>query len=155
MEPITWLLTQIDPVLIHPYRWFENPMLGWWVGTFILALWASLLGELTLAVAYRLNRKYIAKRIDVDIRSLRKKGLHLVFEQGNSEAGSVGQLVVRGNDKHQPETDGDSLENKWIQLQFGVLRNPRTGPRPARRSSVRSGKSARRRHACRLPRHRR
>jgi hypothetical protein len=64
MEQIAWLLTQIDPVLIYPYRWFEHPMLGWWVGTFILALWASLLGELTLAVAYRLNRKYIARNLD-------------------------------------------------------------------------------------------
>ena len=64
MEPITWLLTKIDPVLIYPYRWFENPMLGWWMGTFILALWASLLGELTLAAAYRLNRSHIARNLD-------------------------------------------------------------------------------------------
>ena len=60
MEQIAWFLAKIDPVLISPYRWFENPLLGWWVGTFILALWASLLGELTLAVAYRMNRKHIA-----------------------------------------------------------------------------------------------
>ena len=64
MEQITWLLTTIDPVLIYPYRLFENPMLGWWVGTFILALWASLFGELTLAVAYRINRRHIAKKLD-------------------------------------------------------------------------------------------
>ena len=64
MEQITWFLTKIDPVLIYPYRLFENPMLGWWVGTFILALWASLFGELTLAVAYRINRRHIAKKLD-------------------------------------------------------------------------------------------
>ena len=64
MEQITWLLTKIDPVLIYPYRLFENPMIGWWVGTFILALWASLFGELTLAVAYRINRRHIAKNLD-------------------------------------------------------------------------------------------
>jgi hypothetical protein len=64
MDVITWLLNTIDPVLIAPYRWFANPMLGWWVGTFALALWASLLGELTLAVAYRVNRRYIAKNLE-------------------------------------------------------------------------------------------
>jgi hypothetical protein len=64
MEQIAWLLTKIDPLLISPYRWFENPMLGWWAGTFILALWATLLGELTLAVAYRMNRSQIAKNWD-------------------------------------------------------------------------------------------
>jgi hypothetical protein len=64
MEQISWFLTKIDPVLIFPYRLFENPLLGWWVGTFILALWASLLGELTLAVAYRINRNHIAKNWD-------------------------------------------------------------------------------------------
>ena len=64
MEQIAWFLAKVDPVLISPYRWFENPMLGWWVGTFLLALWASLLGELTLAVAYRVNRNQIAKNWD-------------------------------------------------------------------------------------------
>jgi hypothetical protein len=64
MEQIAWFLVKIDPVLIYPYRWFENPMIGWWVGTFILALWASLLGELTLAVAYRINRSHIARNLD-------------------------------------------------------------------------------------------
>ena len=61
MDAINWFLNTIDPVLISPYRWFENPMLGWWVGTFVLAFWATLLGELTLAVAYHINRSHIAK----------------------------------------------------------------------------------------------
>ena len=64
MEQIDWFLSSIDPVLIFPYRWFENPMLGWWMGTFVLSLWASLLSELTLAVAYRMNRNHIARRIN-------------------------------------------------------------------------------------------
>jgi hypothetical protein len=58
------ILSIIDPLLIAPYRWFTDPMLGWWVGTFVLALWATILGELTLAVAYRANRKYIAKNFE-------------------------------------------------------------------------------------------
>ncbi|MGD9135465.1 MAG: hypothetical protein PVH42_01855 [Desulfobacterales bacterium] len=61
MDTITWLLNTIDPVLISPYRWFENPLLGWWLGTFILAGWSALIGELTLAVAYHINRRHVAK----------------------------------------------------------------------------------------------
>jgi hypothetical protein len=64
MDLINWFLNTIDPVLISPYRWFENPLLGWWAGTFVLALWAALLGELTLAIAYRINRSHIAKNME-------------------------------------------------------------------------------------------
>jgi len=62
MDPILKLLIKVDPVLIAPYRWFDDPMIGWWVGTSILTLWATFLGELTLAVAYRVNRAYMAKK---------------------------------------------------------------------------------------------
>ena len=61
MDAIARVLHKIDPVLIAPYRFFDDPMLGWWVGTFVLALWAAFLGELTLAVAYRVNRGPIAR----------------------------------------------------------------------------------------------
>ncbi|MFO7783062.1 MAG: hypothetical protein R6V25_00365 [Desulfatiglandales bacterium] len=54
-------MPKIDFVLIAPYRFFSNPMAGWWVGTFVLAFWATLLGELTLALAYRLNRHAMDK----------------------------------------------------------------------------------------------
>jgi hypothetical protein len=64
MDIIHWFLNSIDPVLISPYRWFENPLLGWWAGTFVLAVWAGLLGELTLAIAYRINRSHIARNMD-------------------------------------------------------------------------------------------
>jgi len=61
VDTIKWVLGKIDPVLIAPYRFFDDPLIGWWVGTFVLALWAAFLGELTLAVAYRVNRDPIAK----------------------------------------------------------------------------------------------
>ena len=46
----------IDAILIAPYRWPADPVVGWWVGTVLLALWAVLAGEATLALAYRVNR---------------------------------------------------------------------------------------------------
>jgi len=61
MDVFTDLIHGLDPVLIAPYRWFQDPLIGWLVGTFILALWASVLGLLTLAVAYRVNRVYVKK----------------------------------------------------------------------------------------------
>ncbi|MGB5987499.1 MAG: hypothetical protein WBG37_19495 [Desulfobacterales bacterium] len=64
MDIVTQFLHGVDPVLIAPFRWLENPALGWWTGTFFLALWATVLGELTLAVAYRVNRAQVAKNFD-------------------------------------------------------------------------------------------
>ena len=61
MDIITRFLHLVDPILIAPYRWFDNPTVGWWTGTFCLAVWATVLGELTLAVAYRVNRIYVEK----------------------------------------------------------------------------------------------
>lgn len=60
MNPVEKLMASIDPILIAPYRMFEDPMLGWWFGTTVLAFWAVLVGELTLAVVYRINRKPMA-----------------------------------------------------------------------------------------------
>jgi hypothetical protein len=57
MDPIAPFLSLIDPVLIAPYRIFENPLIGWWAGTFVLAFWSVLIGELTLIGVHRINRK--------------------------------------------------------------------------------------------------
>ena len=64
MDSIQGILTFIDPVLIYPYRLFDNPMAGWWVGTFCLAAWAVLIGELTMAVAGRINRSAVSTNLD-------------------------------------------------------------------------------------------
>jgi hypothetical protein len=61
MDPVSWFLQTIDPVLIAPYRWFENPVIGWWIGTVILAIWCTALGELTTAVMFRVNRAKIGE----------------------------------------------------------------------------------------------
>lgn len=62
MDPIAPFLVPLDPILVTPYRFFENPMIGWWVGTFVLAFWAVLLGEMTVALVSRINRKAIEHR---------------------------------------------------------------------------------------------
>jgi len=59
MDPINWLWHNLDPVLIAPFRLLKDPIWGWWLGTFVLACWAVLIGELTLAMVFRLNRRYV------------------------------------------------------------------------------------------------
>lgn len=64
MDTLQLILNTIDPVLIFPYRLFENPMTGWWIGTFLLAMWAVIIGEITLAVASRVNRAAVSDNLD-------------------------------------------------------------------------------------------
>jgi len=64
METINNLLLHLDPFLILPYRFFSNPMIGWWAGTGVLALWSVLLGEFTAAFVYRVNRGPIRENWD-------------------------------------------------------------------------------------------
>lgn len=53
------LLAFIDPFVIFPYRVFEawsgSPVAAWWGGTFVLSLWAAVLGWATSFLASRLN----------------------------------------------------------------------------------------------------
>ncbi|MCF8090892.1 MAG: hypothetical protein K9K40_00345 [Desulfotignum sp.] len=64
MDSIQGILNVIDPVLIYPFRMFDNPMAGWWMGTFCLAAWAVLIGEVTMAVAGRINRSAVSTNLD-------------------------------------------------------------------------------------------
>jgi hypothetical protein len=64
MDSITWLLTAVDPVLIAPFRFFTNSMVGWWAGITTLAFWSTLLGELTMAGVFRINHRAVMKNMD-------------------------------------------------------------------------------------------
>ena len=53
----------IDKILIGPYRWVHDPILGWLFGTFILCIWAVILGELTLNLAFWINKRYVKENL--------------------------------------------------------------------------------------------
>lgn len=53
------ILRLIDPILIFPYRWVGDSMLGFLIGTFCLGLLGVMLGELTISAAIRFNRRHI------------------------------------------------------------------------------------------------
>ena len=68
MDPVLWLMRWADPVLIAPYRWFDDPAWALWTGTAILTVWCTLIGELTMGVALRLNWKFVRKRTSEMVR---------------------------------------------------------------------------------------
>jgi hypothetical protein len=47
----------IDPALIFAFRITENPFMGYMLGNLYLAMICTLIGELTLAFLFKLNRK--------------------------------------------------------------------------------------------------
>ena len=51
----------LDLVLIMPYRFFGNPVAGFFFGTFVLCIGCVLLGEATFRLASRVNRVHIRK----------------------------------------------------------------------------------------------
>jgi hypothetical protein len=55
MEVLARLFQSIDTFLITPFRLPDNPIAGWWLGSSLLALWCTLLGDLSQALAYRAN----------------------------------------------------------------------------------------------------
>ncbi|RJQ78422.1 MAG: hypothetical protein C4519_12195 [Desulfobacteraceae bacterium] len=55
----TYMPAWIDALLIAPFRWPADALTGFWLGAFILAMHCVVLGELTLSVAIRLNRRHI------------------------------------------------------------------------------------------------
>ncbi|ADK84091.1 conserved hypothetical protein [Desulfarculus baarsii DSM 2075] len=63
-EIFQWLWAWLDAFLIGPYRWPAGAMAGWWLGTSLLAIWATLLGELTMAVGRRVNRRRVTAAND-------------------------------------------------------------------------------------------
>ncbi|MBC8177145.1 MAG: hypothetical protein ISR61_09585 [Desulfobacteraceae bacterium] len=63
MDFVSGFVETIDYFLIAPYRWSGNPVIGWWTGTTILAVWAALLGKLTIALVFRVNRSHIKETV--------------------------------------------------------------------------------------------
>ncbi|MBW1680074.1 MAG: hypothetical protein JRF59_05625 [Deltaproteobacteria bacterium] len=61
MDFFSTVFQWVDAFLIAPYRWPQYPAAGWWLGTALLAVWCTLLGEFTLAVCHRANRDHLRR----------------------------------------------------------------------------------------------
>ncbi len=51
----------LDPVLILFYRLTGQPLLDYWLGTFLLALLTVVIGELTISIVFRINKAHLDK----------------------------------------------------------------------------------------------
>ncbi len=56
------LYVLLDTFLIFPYRLFEHPLAGFFAGTAVLCIWTVLLGELTVPLLLRFNRRHLQRQ---------------------------------------------------------------------------------------------
>ena len=61
MKTLYAVYNWLDPLLIFFYRWPDNPVAGFFLGTFFLCLLCVIIGEITIIGLYRLNRNYYRK----------------------------------------------------------------------------------------------
>jgi hypothetical protein len=61
MKTLYAIYAWIDPLLIFFYRLPENPVAGFFLGTFFLCLLCVIIGEITIIIMYRFNRNYYRK----------------------------------------------------------------------------------------------
>ncbi len=92
MSLIDKLFNHIDAFLIFPYRIFENPMLGFMLGTGLLALWCVVIGKISLFAIYSFNKTHYealqnktAHAHDLSIKALKVKDKSS-YKVWNSEA---------------------------------------------------------------------
>lgn len=85
----------MDKVLMPFYRFPDNPLLGYFIGTFILSLACVIIGECSISLAFRLNKKNIvrdnneiARFQDLSIKALRA-GNKAAYKASNSIANDV------------------------------------------------------------------
>ena len=62
MDILTQTYQLLDALLIAPYRWPGNAVAGFYLGTALLALWCVVLGEVSMALAYRFNRRHYTEQ---------------------------------------------------------------------------------------------
>jgi hypothetical protein len=61
MEFLDNFYVYLDALLIAPYRISEVPIIGFYVGTFVLCMWCIIVGEITFRTAARANRNHLNK----------------------------------------------------------------------------------------------
>jgi uncharacterized MAPEG superfamily protein len=66
-----------DLILISPYRWLENPVAGFLLGTLVLSLWCVLVGKMTGLVVGMINRFHMGslERETVKMHNLSLKAI--------------------------------------------------------------------------------
>jgi hypothetical protein len=92
-------MEMLDPILIHLYRLTGHPLADYFLGTFLLAFLTVLVGELTISLVFRVNRKHLEtlndrvermKRLSEEaLRRDDEKGYRAVNQEGNDAFGQL------------------------------------------------------------------
>ncbi|MCF8032027.1 MAG: hypothetical protein K9K66_11575 [Desulfarculaceae bacterium] len=131
MDPVFWLLDKADPILIAPYRWLGDPVAGWWLGTAVLCLWCTILGEATLGLVHWFNHEHIEreKRLmlegqDKSWEALRS-GNKLAYKGFNDQANdSFGKSFFMGVAMGSSSLWPAFLAMAWLTWRFGQVEVP-------------------------------
>jgi hypothetical protein len=77
MDIFIHMYAQIDKIIMPFYRFPDNPLAGYWIGTFVLSLLSVVIGEYSISLAFRLNKNNIIRNnSDIDhFQSLSIKAL--------------------------------------------------------------------------------
>ncbi|MBD3166259.1 hypothetical protein GF324_06655 [bacterium] len=125
------LFLWMDPALIWMYRITGNPVVDFFLGTLLLALTSVVVGEFTISLAFRANRKHIDKlneaMVDYNNASVEaakagdKAGWKQLNKQANDAFGKVFfQQIALSTASLWPAF----LALGWMQLRFSQLEFP-------------------------------
>jgi hypothetical protein len=77
MALLNQLWTWADLILISPYRWSGNPVIGFFLGTLVLSLWCVLIGKASGLVVWMINGSHMGslERETVKMHNLSLKAI--------------------------------------------------------------------------------
>jgi hypothetical protein len=134
MDPVYWLLEKLDPFLIAPYRWLGDPVAGWWLGTVVLCLWCTIIGEATYALVKRWNRSHMQRQLDQMSEGQAKSwealqaGDKLAYKGFNDQANeSFGKSFFMGAAMGSSSLWPAFVAMAWLQWRFGEVEIPLPG----------------------------
>ena len=86
------LYHQADAALVFFFRLAENPMLGYLIGIAVLALICAVIGDLTIALAFRFNGKFF-KRDNHELVQMQNKSLLALKAQDKESYQACNQVA--------------------------------------------------------------
>lgn len=121
----------MDGVLIQLYRTTGYPVIDYFLGTFFLALLTVVVGEFTISLAFRFNRKHLAtlnarlaKMHNLSLAAL-KAGEHGQYKACNKEANDAfGRVFFNAIAFSAAYLWPAPFALAWMQMRFGEIGIP-------------------------------
>ncbi|MBW1975317.1 MAG: hypothetical protein JRI45_07070 [Deltaproteobacteria bacterium] len=133
----------LDPYLITLYRLVKDPIIGFFLGTFLLATTAVIIGQFSISLAFLVNRRYVEKlnsqlvywnNLSVDAL---KKGDKETYKNANNEANQFfGKLFFLSIAYSAASLWPAPFLLGWMQMRFGLIEFPIPFPLPVIGSNV-------------------